>query len=218
MRAWKGDARSIGLRRRSSRMALVLPVGIQRIRRTRRPRVHSEQSELNPLCGWRIGGQRAVSWRRIIGRLALAAGGREHHEPVVPACTRKFTSDVDGCRRACSFSAAGRGTQPRELDNLLERSQTRARRRSAEWSGSTGRFQTAATSPDMLSLPAIRWIHRCEAGWRRIWTLAGQRPAYLAVLVTPGSEAAANWKVQYAARLEKWGYKPREQTQFGGTF
>jgi hypothetical protein len=47
---------------------------------------------------------------------------------------------------------------------------------------------------------------------------ADRRPRYLAVLVTPGSEAAADWNTRYAARLEQWGYRPAQQTKYGGLF
>ncbi len=44
------------------------------------------------------------------------------------------------------------------------------------------------------------------------------RPHYLVVLVTPGSEAARNWKTVYGPRIHGWGYAPVAETEFGGLF
>jgi len=44
------------------------------------------------------------------------------------------------------------------------------------------------------------------------------RPAYLAVMPTPGSEVGARWREVYGARLQAWGYDPSDQTAMGGLF
>ena len=41
------------------------------------------------------------------------------------------------------------------------------------------------------------------------------RPRYLAVMVTSGSEAAADWQSRYGARLANWGYEPRNVGKYG---
>ncbi|SPF38507.1 membrane hypothetical protein [Candidatus Sulfopaludibacter sp. SbA4] len=41
------------------------------------------------------------------------------------------------------------------------------------------------------------------------------RPRYLAVMVTSGSEAAADWQSRYRARLANWGYEPRNLGKYG---
>ena len=41
------------------------------------------------------------------------------------------------------------------------------------------------------------------------------RPRYLAVLVTPGSEAGAGWRARYGAQLSKWGYIPIAESSHG---
>jgi hypothetical protein len=45
-----------------------------------------------------------------------------------------------------------------------------------------------------------------------------ERPRYLAILVTPGSEAAAGWRERYSATLTQWGYNSRVETKFGGIY
>jgi len=45
-----------------------------------------------------------------------------------------------------------------------------------------------------------------------------RRPRYLALMVTPGSEAGAAWQTRYAPRLTKWGYHSRLESKFGGIY
>jgi hypothetical protein len=47
---------------------------------------------------------------------------------------------------------------------------------------------------------------------------AGVRPRFLAVMVTPGSEAAAGWKARYGAKLAALGYGMKVETRFGALF
>ena len=47
---------------------------------------------------------------------------------------------------------------------------------------------------------------------------AGPRPPYLVVLVSPGSEAAADWRTRYAPRLESWGYHELSPGKLGGVW
>ncbi|SPE34815.1 membrane hypothetical protein [Candidatus Sulfopaludibacter sp. SbA6] len=41
------------------------------------------------------------------------------------------------------------------------------------------------------------------------------RPRYLAVMVTSGSEAAADWQLRYGSRLASWGYRPQAEGKYG---
>ncbi len=45
-----------------------------------------------------------------------------------------------------------------------------------------------------------------------------RRPAHLAVLVTPGSEAGKSWRERYGARIAAWGYQPVMAGAFGGLY
>jgi len=47
---------------------------------------------------------------------------------------------------------------------------------------------------------------------------AAARPAYLAVMPTPGSAAAAGWRSEYGAQLAKLGYQPVVNGTLGGIF
>ncbi len=47
---------------------------------------------------------------------------------------------------------------------------------------------------------------------------AGARPRFLAVMVTPGSEAATRWKASYGPKLSAWGYREVLDCQSGGLF
>ena len=42
-----------------------------------------------------------------------------------------------------------------------------------------------------------------------------ERPRYLAVMVTPGSEAGRSWQGRYGAQLAEWGYRTLAQGKFG---
>ena len=57
------------------------------------------------------------------------------------------------------------------------------------------------------------------SGAEQVAALAeADRPRYLAILVTPGSEAAAGWRERYSATLTQWGYNSRVETKFGGIY
>ncbi len=47
---------------------------------------------------------------------------------------------------------------------------------------------------------------------------AGARPRFLAVMVTPGSEAASSWKARYGDKLAAFGYRIAVETRFGALF
>ncbi len=47
---------------------------------------------------------------------------------------------------------------------------------------------------------------------------AGSRPRFLAVMVTPGSEAASLWKSRYGSKLTAFGYRMRVEGRFGALF
>lgn len=44
---------------------------------------------------------------------------------------------------------------------------------------------------------------------------ASQRPLYLAVLFSPGSEGEATWRAHYAPDLQRWGYLAVQQSKYG---
>lgn len=46
----------------------------------------------------------------------------------------------------------------------------------------------------------------------------GARPRYLAVMVTPGSEVASNWRVRYGPTLAQFGYYAQFEGRFGALF
>jgi hypothetical protein len=47
---------------------------------------------------------------------------------------------------------------------------------------------------------------------------AGSRPHFLAVMVTPGSEAATGWRARYGSKLTGFGYRVRVESRFGALF
>jgi hypothetical protein len=45
-----------------------------------------------------------------------------------------------------------------------------------------------------------------------------QRPRYLTVLVTPGSESASSWRDRYIGQIVAWGYHEYATGRFGGVY